>query len=55
MNRVFKEMVPADKVEIFKNYKYKGKDHSILYEYVFSPFCDWLVANVIPPYLASSN
>ena len=55
MNRIFKEIIPEDKVIAFRNYKYAGADNSILYQYVISPFCDWLVENVIPPYLAFYN
>lgn len=52
MKHVFPELVPEGKVEVFRNYKYAGSDNSILYEYVLSPTCDYLVNNWIPPYLA---
>lgn len=26
-----------------KNYKYQGKDNSLLYNYFSSPFCNWMV------------
>lgn len=35
-----------------RTFKYQGKDNSLLYEYVTSPFCQWLVDEVFPPRLA---
>lgn len=35
-----------------KQFKYKGGSDSILYKYLWSPLCDWLVENVIPPWVA---
>jgi len=39
-------------VEVFRNYKYAGADNSIVYEYVLSPICDYLVDKWIPPHVA---
>lgn len=52
MKHFFAELVPEDRVEVFRNYKYAGSDNSILYEYFFSPLCDYLVRNWVPPTLA---
>lgn len=34
------------------NHKYKGTADSLLYYYVISPVCDWLVANIVPEWMA---
>ncbi len=39
----------------FKNYKYNGKDDSILYDKVISPLCQWLVDNYVPPNIAPNT
>jgi len=41
--------------EHIKNFKYKGVDNSIVYQYVFSPVSQFLVDRVIPPWVASPN
>lgn len=55
MKHVFRELVPEHKIEAFRNYKYQGSDNSLLYQHVFSPLCDHLVARYVPPYVASAN
>lgn len=52
MKHIFRELVPEHKVELFKNYKYQGTDNSILYQKIFSPFCDYIVNNFVPPNIA---
>lgn len=36
-------------------YKYHGRDDSILYEHVISPGCDYLTNHVIPSWLAPNT
>lgn len=55
MRRIFKEVVPDDRIEVFKNYKYAGSDNSILYQYAFSPFADYIINNHMPPTVALNN
>ncbi|KAL4460927.1 hypothetical protein ABPG74_016399 [Tetrahymena malaccensis] len=35
-----------------KNFKYKGGSDSILYTYVWSPLCNWIVENWMPKWIA---
>lgn len=55
MKHVFRELVPEHKIETFRNYKYQGSDNSILYEYFFSPACDYVVHNFVPAYVAFAH
>ena len=55
MKHVFPELVPKDKEDTFRNYKYEGVDNSITYQYFLSPLCDYAVNNWIPPNVAFSN
>lgn len=36
-------------------FKYKGGSVSIAYEYVWSPFCDWIVKRFVPSYIAPNT
>ena len=46
------EVIPENKFEAFRKYKYSGCDASILYKHFYSPFADFLVNKVIPPFVA---
>ena len=35
-----------------RSYRYIGADHSLLYRYLLSPFADWVVARLIPLWVA---
>jgi hypothetical protein len=42
---------PSDLKKI-NEFKYHGEDHSLIYKHVISPFCDYLVDEVVPSWMA---
>ena len=42
------DILEAKDKEALENFKYNGKDDSILYEHVMSPMCQWIVENWVP-------
>lgn len=51
----FKEYISEKGKQGIKEFKYKGGSVSITYEYVWSPFCDWIVKKFIPSYVAPNT
>jgi hypothetical protein len=45
------QLIKKESYEIYRNYKYNGKDDSIFYRFVASPLCD-IIVNFIPEWLA---
>lgn len=54
MHKTFygEKIIPADKLQQFRTYRYVGTDHSLLYKYVYGPLAQFLVDRVLPPSLA---
>jgi hypothetical protein len=46
------EVIPKDKFETFRKYKYSGCDASILYKLFYSPLAEFMVDKIIPPFMA---
>lgn len=42
------DIVDSSDKKGLESFQYKGKDDSILYEYVTSPMCQWIVENWVP-------
>lgn len=54
LHRTFygEEIVPQKHVYNIRSYQYRGKNTSILYQYVHSPIAQFMVDKVFPPTLA---
>jgi len=48
----YQDVLDDSDKEAIKSFQYHGKDDSIFYEYVMSPFCQWVVDNILPEKLA---
>ena len=48
-------VIPENKFEVFRKYKYFGSDASILYKHFYSPLAEFMVEKIIPPFIASSK
>ena len=49
------EVIPHDKFDVFRKYKYFGSDGSILYKHIYGPLAEFIVNKVIPPSVALSK
>ena len=50
-----KEYISEEGKQGIREFKYKGGSVSITYEYIWSPFCDWIVKKFIPSYVAPNT
>lgn len=48
----FKQYITEEGKQGIRDFKYKGGSVSITYEYIWSPFCDWIVKKFIPTSIA---
>lgn len=54
-NLIGDHLFAAGKEQQLRGFRYRGSNSSLLYEYVTGPFADWLVAHIVPRWLAFAN
>lgn len=45
-------LFPKSKVNNLQTFQYKSENLSLAYNYFLSPLSDWIVNNIIPPWVA---
>jgi len=48
----YRDILSEEDLATLQGFKYQGKDDSVLYEHCMSPFCQWVVDNLLPAKLA---
>jgi hypothetical protein len=48
----YQDLIDSSDAETIRNFKYNGKDESILYAKFLSPLAQWIVDNKVPPTIA---